>query len=190
MIRKGSIIKNEIREKINIVENEHNLKLSTIQKILLTIRGPITTVLDVLYGEVHLFMLNQSITDADDDIAGLIGVNRGEEILIREAIVHKNGHPLVYALSYIPTSRCTVEILEDLRREELTTGKIIDKHNQETSRELKKITIEEATPTLTELFKTSEKMLSREYIMIRDKKPIIWTKELYPISYFREDKLI
>ena len=139
MIQEGTIIENEIREKITQVEQEHNVKLSTTQKIMLCIR----------------------------------------------VIVHKNGRPLVYALSYIPTSRITDKIMKDLKEERLTTGKIIDKNHIETTRVIKKIYIEKPTPTQVELFKTQEDMLTREYIMFHDKKVVIWTKESYPLSYFK-----
>lgn len=185
MIQEGTIIENEIRDKITEVEQKHNVKLSTTQKIMLCIRGPITTILDVLYGEVNLFMLDQHLEKSDEMIADLLKISEGDEIDYREVIVHKNGRPLVYALSYIPTSRITERIMKDLKEERLTTGKIIDKNNIETMRMIKKIYIEKPTPTQSELFKTQEDMLTREYIMFHDKKVVIWTKESYPLSYFK-----
>ncbi len=185
MIQEGTIIENEIREKITQVEQEHNIKLSTTQKIMLCIRGPITTILDVLYGEVNLFMLDQHFEKSDERIADLLKISEGDQIDYREVIVHKNGRPLVYALSYIPTSRITDKIMKDLKEERLTTGKIIDKNYIETTRVIKKIYIEKPTPTQVELFKTQEDMLTREYIMFHDKKVVIWTKESYPLSYFK-----
>lgn len=185
MIQEGTIIENEIREKITQVEQEHNVKLSTTQKIMLCIRGPITTILDVLYGEVNLFMLDQHFEKSDEKIADLLKISEGDQIDYREVIVHKNGRPLVYALSYIPTSRITDKIMKDLKEERLTTGKIIDKNYIETTRVIKKIYIEKPTPTQVELFKTQEDMLTREYIMFHDKKVVIWTKESYPLSYFK-----
>lgn len=185
MIQEGTIIENEIREKITQVEQEHNVELSTTQKIMLCIRGPITTILDVLYGEVNLFMLDQHFEKSDERIADLLKISEGDQIDYREVIVHKNGRPLVYALSYIPTSRITDKIMKDLKEERLTTGKIIDKNHIETTRVIKKIYIEKPTPTQVELFKTQEDMLTREYIMFHDKKVVIWTKESYPLSYFK-----
>lgn len=54
----------KIRDLIKKVEQENNLNLSTTQKILLSIEGPIVTILDVLYGEVKLFFLEQHIKKA------------------------------------------------------------------------------------------------------------------------------
>ena len=186
MISEGYIIENQIRGIIKNVEQQHNVKLSTTQKILLSIRGPITTILDVLYGEVNLFILNQHFEKADESISELVDISEGDQIDYREVIVHKNGRPLVYVLSYIPTSRCSNDIVEDLLKERLTTGKIIEKHEHETLRKLNNITIEKASPTLKELFKTDEDMLTREYTIIHDNKIIIWSKESYPLSYFTE----
>ena len=183
---KCNIIKNEIRERITELEQEHGVKLATIQKILLSTRGPITTVLDVLYGEVRLFMLDQHLEKADKDIAELLGIKEGDEIIYRNVLVYKNRRPLVYVLSYIPTARCTGAIIEDLLGAKMTTGRIIDEHSVETLRKINKIDIEKATPILTEIFKTTEDMITREYTMSHRKTTVIWTKELYPISYFRE----
>ena len=185
MKAKCNVIKNEIREKITEVEEKHNTRLSTTQKILLSITEPITTVLDVLYGEVRLFMLDQHFENADRNIADLVGINEGDEIIYRNTVVFKHSQPLVYVVSYIPKDRCDDKILGDLIEGKLTTGKIIDKYAREIMRKINRISIEEPTPILTELFKTTEDMLSREYIILHNEEVIIWTKELYPLSYFK-----
>lgn len=186
MINNSHEIENEIRSQITEIEQEHDIELSTIQKILLCINSPITPILDVLYGKVYLFMLGQSFKKADKNLAELLELDEGEEIDYREVIVHKNGRPLTYALSYIPKSRCNDEVIEDLLKEKLTTGKIIYKHGIEILLKITNISIEKPTPTLKELFKTDEDMLTREYVMVHHGKIVIWTKESYPISFFTE----
>ena len=185
MYSEGTIIKNQIRNKIKELEEEYDIELSTTQKILLSINGPITTILDVLYGEVRLFMLGQHVEEANEDIAKLLDIDEGEEVDYREVIVHKRNHPLVYALSYVPMSRCSEEIINDLCKEKLTTGSIIEKYEVETLRKINSISIEKPTPLLQELFKTNDYMLTREYVMIQNKEIKIWTKEAYPLSYFK-----
>lgn len=186
MIQEGTTLKNEIREKISTVEQEHGVELSTIQKILLCIKGPITDILDVLYGEMNLFMLTQRFEDADEHAAELLNINEGSPISFRESIVHKNGHPLVYTKSYIPLERCSERVIRDLKGEVMTTGKILDRNDNETVRVVSKISIETPTAIQKELFKTDEPMLSREYQMIHKKQIVIWTKESYPLNYFNE----
>lgn len=90
MIPEGHVIENEIRDEIRILEETHNVQLSTIQKILLSINGPITTVLDTLYGTMNLFMLDQHIEESPKS-SKIIGIEKGEKIIYRESIVHKRG---------------------------------------------------------------------------------------------------
>lgn len=185
MFSNSHLIKNEIREKIRELEVEHDVEISTVQKILLSTDGVITSVLDVLYGQVHLFILRQRFEKADETVARMLDIDVGDEVDCRELIVHRKGRPLVYTLSYIPKSRLTEAIIEDLFEEKLTTNQIIYKHEIEVLLKTCKISIEKPTPTHKELFKTDVEMLTREYMMIHDKKIVIWTKESYPISFFR-----
>ncbi|MDO5859276.1 chorismate pyruvate-lyase family protein [Methanobrevibacter sp.] len=186
MTTEGESINNEIREKIMELEEQHDVSLSTIQKILLTIEGQIVTILDVLYGNVKLFIIDQCMIKADKQTAEKLDVSEGDEIDLREVIVHKKGHPLVYAKSYIPKDRCSDRVIDELFKEESTTSRIMLAHEIETTRKIKEISIEKPTALLRELFNTTEDMLSREYVMIHKKKVVIWTKELYPLSHFKE----
>lgn len=186
MSSKCTAIKNELREMIFQLEQEHNIKLSTTQKILLSINGPVTPILDVLYGEVRLFMLDQHFENADKDIADLLGIDEGDEILYRNSIVFKHSKPLIYILSYIPKSRCSDRVIKKLLEGKTTTGRIMNESGHETIRIISGISLMKATPILTELFKTTDDMLTREYSIIRKGKIVIWTKEVYPLSYFKE----
>ncbi len=183
MIPEGHVIKNEIKDEIEAVEEAHDVKLSKIQKILLSINSSITPILDVLYGSVNLFMLDQHLEESPKS-SKIIGIEKGEEILYRESIVHKRGRPLVHVTSVVPTARCSEKTLEDLLSEKMTTGKIMETHNHETLRRITKISIETPNTVLQDLFKTDEDMLTREYIMIHKGQVILWTRESYPLSHF------
>lgn len=182
----GKKINEPTYDLIKEVEKENNVEISPIQKILLSLGGPITTPLDALYGRLKLFVLKQEIEKADESVADLLDINKGDEVLIREVIVHKNGRPLFYALSYIPTERCNDKILKLLLDEEITTGLILSENNIETQRQINDISIESPTPILQELFNTTEDMLTREYSMSQHGTIRLYTKEAYPLSYFRE----
>lgn len=186
MISEGTIIENQIHGKICELEQKHDIKLSTTQKILLSIGGPITPILDALYGQVNLFLLGQSIIKADKDVAAVLDIDEGEKFDYREVIVHKHGRPLVYALSYVPINRCSEKVINDLKEEKLTTGNIINKYKIETLRNINSISIEKPTPLLKDLFKTDEDMLTREYVIIQRGQIKIWTKESYPLNYFKD----
>ena len=183
---KGKTINEPTYDMIKVVEKENDVEISPIQKILLSLRGPITTPLDALYGRLKLFVLKQEIEKADEYVADLLDINKGNEVLVREVIVHKNGRPLVYAFSYIPKERCNDKILKLLLDEEITTGLILSENNIETQRIINNISIEKPTPILQELFNTSEDMPTREYSIIQHGTIRLFTKESYPLSYFRE----
>ena len=183
---KQDAIPNVVREKIKEVEEKNNIKLSTIQKILCSIEGQVVTILEVLYGDVGLFVLEQKIIKADEDIAEKLEINVGDDVDKREVIIHKHGRPLVYGLSYIPKDRCSNTIIEKLLSEKQTTGRILLEHEIETITNIKNIDVRKPTSTIKNLFHTNEDLLMREYVLIHKKNVVIWSKEAYPISYFKE----
>lgn len=177
-------IPNIVRDKINEVEEKNGIKLSNIQKIFCSMEGPIVTVLDVVYNDVNLFILDQHMERADESIAEKLQINVGDEIDLREVILHKHGIPLVYGLSYIPKDRCSNTVIEKLLKEDQTTGRIILEHEIETITRLENISIDKPTAKLQNLFHTNGNLFSREYVMIHKKKPVIWSQEICPMSYF------
>lgn len=180
------LIPNLVRDKIKELEEKNDIELSTIQKILCAIEGPAVTILDVLYGDVNLFILDQHIEKANKDVAEKLDINEGDEVDLREVIVHKNARPLIYGFSYIPKDRCSNTVIEKLLKEDQTTGRIILEHEIETRTEVINISIEKPDAIIQNLFHTTEDMLSREYVMIHKKNIVIWSKEIYPLSYFKE----
>lgn len=173
-------------DKITQVEQEYGKNFSNTQKILLTTDGSITAILDVLYGKITLSTLDQHFEDADEYHAKLVNVNKGDEINYREVIMHRNGKPLIYAISHIPLSRCTKEVCADLIRADIPIGRILKNYNIESRREINNIYIEKPNETLKELFGTDEDMLARDYVIINHDKILMWIKEVLPISYFTE----
>lgn len=172
-------------EKINDLEKETGKTFSNTQKILLTTDGSITAILDVLYGKITLDTLDQHFEDADIDHAKLVNVPEGEEINFREVIMHKDGQPLIYAISHIPLSRCTKEVCADLIRADIPIGRILKNYKIESRREVNNIFIEKPNETLKKLFNTDEDMLARDYVIINNEEILMWIKEVFPESYFR-----
>lgn len=156
-----------------------------IKKILLTTDGSITAILDVLYGKITLPTLDQHFENADENHAKLVNVNKGDEINYREVIMHRNGKPLIYAISHIPLSKCTKEVCADLIRV-IPISRILKNYSIESRREINNIYIEKPNETLKELFGTDENMLTRNYVIINHDKILMWIKEMFPISYFTE----
>lgn len=173
-------------DNITQLENKHNIKLSNTQKILLTTDGSVTAILDVLYGKITLKTLDQHFEDADESHAKLVNVDEGEEINFREVIMHRNDRPLVYAISHIPLKRCTKEVCSDLIRADIPIGRILKNYNIESRREINNIYIEKPNKLLKDLFKTDEDFLARDYVIINNDEILMWIKEMFPISYFKE----
>lgn len=186
MSAKNETIPNIVRDKINELEEKNDIKLSTLQKVFCSIEGPVVTILDVLYNDVNLFILDQHMEKADETIAGKLEISVGDEIDLREVILHKHGRPLVYGLSYIPKDRCSNTVIEKLLKEDQTTGRIMLEHEIETITKVEDIYIEKPDAKLQNLFHTNEYLLSREFILIHKRNVVIWSKEAYPLSYFKE----
>lgn len=173
-------------EIINELETENSKQFSNTQKILLTTDGSITAILDVLYGKISLFTIDQHFEVADEERAKLVEVDEGTEINFREVMMHKGGKPLIYAISHIPLARCSKEVCADLIRADIPIGRILKNYHIESRREIRKIYIEKPNEHLQHLFKTDEEMLAREYVIINKDEVLMWIKEVFPISYFTE----
>lgn len=187
MITQASIVKNEIHNEIRKIESEHDIQFSNTQKVLLSIEGSITAILDVLYGKVSIFTLDQHFENADERKAEMLSICEGDEVHYREVIIFGRGKPMIYALSHIPMSRCRKEACEDIVKGKMPIGRILKKYKIESRREINQIYIEEPTAMLKELFKTEENFVSRDYIVIENEQIIMWTKESFPISYFKKE---
>ncbi len=173
-------------EKMNDLETEYGQTFSNTQKILLTTDGSITAILDVLYGKINLFTIDQHFGIADENHAKLVNVNAGDEINFREVIMHKGGRPLIYAISHVPLGRCSDEICSDLLRADIPIGRILKNYKIESRREVNNIFIEKPDEKLQDLFKTDEDFLARDYVIINNDEILMWIKEMFPVSYFTE----
>jgi chorismate-pyruvate lyase len=173
-------------DKINDLEEDYGKTFSNTQKILLTTDGSITAILDVLYGKITLTTLDQHFENADAVQAERVNVEEGTEINFREVIMHRNGKPLIYAISHIPLERCSKEVCADLIRADIPIGRILKNYHIESRREVRNIFIEKPNDTLKDLFKTDEDMLARDYVIINKDEVLMWIKEVFPVSYFSE----
>ncbi len=173
-------------EKINDLEKDYGQTFSNTQKILLTTDGSITAILDVLYGKINLFTLDQHFGKADEEHAKLVNVEEGDEINFREVLMHKDTKPLIYAISHVPLGRCSNEICSDLLRADIPIGRILKNYHIESRREVNNIYIEKPNTKLEELFDTYEDFLARDYVIIHDDEILMWIKEMFPVSYFTE----
>jgi chorismate-pyruvate lyase len=175
---------NTIFEDLKKIEKQLG-PLSSAQKILLTTDGSVTTILDVLKGHVTIRTLIQDFRIADATIADLLDIDKGATVNYRIVII-EGKEPLIYAISIIPIDRLDNDFKEDLIRADIPIGRILKKHNIESRREIKSITVEEASKNLQEIFSTDSFMLTRTYNIIHKDQVLIWLKETFPYNKFKE----
>lgn len=180
----GKKIKNDTYDLIKQTEKECGVELSSMQKILCSL-GPIGLPLSAIYGPLSLFVLKQEVRNSTDEEKEHLDMDENCEIIYREVIVFKGGRPLFYALSLIPTGRIKDTIKQALLDEKITIDKIIFDNAIETIRDINSIVVEKPTPILKELFKTSDDMLRREYTISQHEKVRLWSREIFPLSYFK-----
>ncbi len=174
----------KIFEGIQDIEKELG-NLSSAQKILLATDGSVTTILDVLKGHVHIRTLVQEFREADEDIASLLDIDVGDTINYRVVVIEEE-EPLIYAISIIPVRRLNNDFKEDLIRADIPIGRILRKHNIESRREIKSVSVEETTPEMVEIFQTTSPMLRRTYNIIHKDQVLVWLMETFPYSMFQD----
>ncbi len=159
--------------------------LSSAQKILLATDGSVTTILDVLKGHVNIRTMVQEFQEADEEAASLLDVDMGETINYRVVVI-EGDEPLIYAVSMIPVERLDNEFKEDLIRADIPIGRILRKHDIESRREIKTVSLEEATPEIVDIFKNNTPMLTRTYNIIHKGQVLIWLMETFPSNMFTD----
>ncbi|MDP3066818.1 MAG: chorismate lyase [Methanobacteriaceae archaeon] len=159
--------------------------LSSAQKILLATDGSVTTILDVLKGHVKIRTLVQEFQDADQSIASLFNIEKGDPVNYRVVVIEKD-KPLIHAISLIPVERLNNDFKEDLIRADIPIGRILKKHQVESRREIKSVSVEEPTPEMVEIFDDESPVLSRTYNIIHQDQVLVWIKETFPYAMFRD----
>lgn len=159
--------------------------LSSAQKILLVTDGSVTTILDVLKGHVKIRTIVQEFQDADQRIAALVNIEKGDPVNYRVVVIEKD-KPLIHAISLIPVERLNNDFKEDLIRADIPIGRILKKHQIESRREIKSVSVEEPTPEMAEIFDDESPVLSRTYNIIHKDQVLVWIKETFPYTMFRD----
>lgn len=160
-------------------------KLSNAQKILLTTDGSVTTILDVIRGHVKIETLEQKFVDADLEMARLLNIEVGDTVNYRVVVIETE-EPLINAISLIAVERLENDFKEDLIRADIPIGRILRKHNIESRREIKSVYFEDQSPEIRKIFKIDSPMLTRTYNIIHNDEILIWLKETFPYTHFRE----
>lgn len=176
------------------IENETG-PLSPVQKILLGTDGSVTQLLEVITGkQVIITTRVQEIISADHEIARKLEISAGNKVNHRIVEIKNgdSGEVLIYAISYTPVDRLQPEFRNDLIRADIPIGKIIKKHQIEARREILSVDVRPALKETAGLFRMfrDEPLLSREYQIIHEGKPLIVIQEQFPYQSFLNERRV
>ena len=170
-------------------------QLSRVQKILLGTDGSVTQLLESITGNpVTVKTLVQEIVPADAQTAGRVDVSIGEPVNhrvveLRDTVTNE---VLIYAISETPVERLSPSFKKDLMMADIPIGKIIKHHHIEARREILSACVTAATTETGRIFSLcpQEPVLSRQYQIIHQDKPLIFIEEQFPYNKFLDERRI
>ena len=185
---------------MNIAHSLHEIetqvgRLSPMQKFLLGTDGSITQILEAITGKpVVIETREQKITAADPTTAERLGIKQGDPVNYRvvEIKTTASGEVLIYAISYTPIARLSPEFRDDLMKADIPIGRIIQNHRIEARREILNAWVSPASEEAGRIFSlcSHEPLLSRQYRIIHDGKPLIFIEEQFPYNRFLEERRV
>ncbi len=169
--------------------------LSRVQKILLGTDGSVTQLLESITGNpVTVKTLVQEIVPADAETAGRVDVNIGDPVNHRVVELRDTvtNDVLIYAISETPVDRLSPSFKKDLMMADIPIGKIISRHHIEARREILSARVTAATIETGRIFSLcpKEPVLSRQYQIIHQEKPLIFIEEQFPYNQFLDERRI
>lgn len=166
--------------------NLDKLQLSPLQRIILTTDGSITTVLEALFGEVMVETRLQKLARANRRMARLLGIERGEEVNVREVSLNSMHRALVYAVSLTPIGRIEESFREEIMKEDVPIGRILKKLKIEYRREIRDYSAVGAGKNIAQALglNRNELLLRRNYHIFREGKVMMNITEFFPYRLF------
>ena len=161
--------------------------LSTFQRILLTTDGTVTDILEAYaFEQIRIVKLSEKLVSLDQDMKPM-DLKKGDEVIARKILLQgkisrKN---FVYAESIIVPERLDEQFKKALLETKTPIGKIWFEQQVETFKEILE-TSKESSEGLSIYFniESSDKLLSRTYQVITNRKPVMMITEKFPEIYF------
>lgn len=163
--------------------------LSTLQKILLSTDGSVTSLLEAIEGdEVTITTLSQQVVPADRITAERLEIKVGSEVNHRvvELRNSRTREVLIFAVSDTPLERLERGFKSDLMRADIPIGRILKKHSIESRREISETGVRSSDETMSRVFgiPLKDPLLFRKYRIIHQGKPFVSIEEVFPGSSF------
>ena len=184
----------DIAQSLNEIERQVG-RLSPMQKFLLGTDGSVTQILEAITGNpVVIETRVQKIIDADPATAERLGIDQGDPVNYRIVAIKTaaGGEVLIYAISYTPIGRLSPEFKDDLMKADIPIGRIIQNHRIEARREILTAGVAPASEETGRIFSLCgrEPLLSRQYRIIHDGKPLIFIEEQFPYNRFLDERRV
>lgn len=184
----------DIAQAIRVIEAEVG-RISPVQKFLLGTDGSVTQLLESVTGKkVVIRTLVQEIIPADPATADNLAIVTGDPVNHRivEIRTEADGEVLIYAISDTPLARLSPAFKDDLMKADIPIGRIIKQHHIEARREILTARVSPATEDAERVFGICrhEPVLSRQYRIIHDKKPLIFIEEQFPYNRFLDTRRV
>jgi chorismate-pyruvate lyase len=161
--------------------------LSTFQRILLTTDGTVTDILEAyLFEQIRIVKLSEQLVLLGHDISSM-DLKEGTEVIARKVLLQgkisrKN---FVYAESIIVPERLDEKFREALLETKTPIGKIWFEQRVENFKEILDSSKESAEGLCTYFnIEPSDKLLSRTYRVITNRKSVMMITEKFPESFF------
>ncbi|NLD57468.1 MAG: DUF98 domain-containing protein [Methanomicrobiales archaeon] len=184
----------DIAQAIRAIEAEVG-RVSPVQKFLLGTDGSVTQLLESVTGKkVVIRTLVQEVVPADPATADNLNIAPGDPVNHRivEIRTEADGEVLIYAISDTPLARLSPAFKDDLMKADIPIGRIISQHHIEARREILNARVTTATEDAERVFGICrhEPVLSRQYRIIHDKKPLIFIEEQFPYNRFLDTRRV
>lgn len=184
----------DIAQAIRDIEEQIG-RVSPVQKFLLGTDGSVTQLLESVTGKkVVIRTLVQEVVPADRTTADNLSIAEGDLVNHRivEIRTEENNEVLIYAISDTPLARLSPDFQDDLMKADIPIGKIIKQHHIEARREILTARVTPASEEAGRIFaiNRNEPVLSRQYQIIHDKKPLIFIEEQFPYNRFLDTRRV
>ncbi|NMB79926.1 MAG: DUF98 domain-containing protein, partial [Methanomicrobiales archaeon] len=138
--------------------------------------------------------LVQEVVPADRAAADNLSIAEGDPVNHRivEIKTEEDNEVLIYAISDTPIARLSPEFRDDLMKADIPIGKIIKQHHIEARREILTARVTPASEEAGRIFAINkdEPVLSRQYQIIHDKKPLIFIEEQFTYNRFSDTRRV
>ena len=169
------------------IEEKLGLKLSLIQRILLSTDGSVTRILEAIYQEpVKVETLSQEVVKAGEALAAELGIAPEDEVNHRVVNLVNSQGVLIRAVSYAPLSRLSPDFKAPIMRRDEPIGRIMADLGIEARREVVGIDATTAEEELSRAFNIpiGSPLLRRRYNIIRRGEVFLNITEMFPYAFF------